>query len=414
MIVDKKCCTNCFSESAIIDFIKSDDIIGDCDYCGSTNIHICDVVDVGHFIMEGVERYYEDAANSVAFESAEGGYQFPSPHYYLNEILLDQEDIFGETLGDPDLLMKDLVSIDGTDYVRRDPYGPPTGHPEEIWYWKKFCKIVKTKQRYTTFLSSKDENEHDYSQPKNFMFHLAHHFMPELIDILPAGTKIYRARINNDNKQFSHEKLTSPPLQDSRNNRMSPAGISFFYGGLSPDVCIHELRPTISENITVAEFDIIKNLFILNFTKTFEAHRCIFDPEYSFAYDVYSIPFLEHFADDISKPIRNTDNEIEYIPTQIFTEFIKTINFKSYYPFPDANNNESDVYLDGILFKSSIMKDGVNLVLFRGPDISIDCENNTKDAWLLYKGNKTYRTTEINISSMIIKYPQTTNEDEDL
>ena len=52
-----KCCTNCFSEIEIINFIDSEKIIGDCDYCNSNNVNFCDVVDVGNFIMEGIESY---------------------------------------------------------------------------------------------------------------------------------------------------------------------------------------------------------------------------------------------------------------------------------------------------------------------------------------------------------------------
>lgn len=397
MIINNKCCTNCFSESEIINFIESEGIIGNCDYCKSRNVSICDVVEVGSFIMEGIERYYEDAANQVGYDSSEGGYLLPTQD--IAEILSEEEDIFGDGLDDPYPLLEDLVSNDGTPYVRKDPYGPPSGDPEEIRYWENFRKTVKTKQRFTIFLSSKDEDQYDHSQPKNFLFHLAHNFMPTLIDVLQPGTKIYRARINNEDRKLLHEDLTSSPPQRSRNSRMSPAGIPFFYGGMTPEVCIHEVRPSVAENVIVAEFEVVQRLFVLNLATAFEARKSIFDPEYSFSYEEYFKPFLEHFVGDISKPIRKTDNEIEYVPTQVFTEFIKAVNFKTYYYLPDSNGNEGDVFIDGILFKSSVMKDGINLVLFRGPEISTTNSANSKDAWLLYKGNKIRQVTEIIVNS---------------
>lgn len=91
--MDKFCCTNCFSEPAIRNFIEAEDILGDCDYCKSKNIHIYDVQNVGEFITEGVERHYEDAANQVAYESSEGGYQLPT--FDISEILIWKEEIFG-------------------------------------------------------------------------------------------------------------------------------------------------------------------------------------------------------------------------------------------------------------------------------------------------------------------------------
>ena len=398
-----KCCRNCFSESEIIKFIESDEIIGNCDYCESKDVNVCDVVDVGKFIMEGVERLYEDAANQVSYVTSEGGYQLPTQD--IAEILLEEEYIFGDSLDDPYPLLEDLVSNDGTAYVRKDPYGPPSGDPEEIRYWDNFCKTVKTKQRFTIFLSSPEEDQYDHSQPKEFLSHITNNFMPTLIDVLQPQTKIYRARIYDENKKWSHKDLTSPPPHDSRSSRMSPSGISFFYGGLSPDVCIHEVGPWVAESVIVAEFEVIRQLFVLNLTMEIESRRSIFDPEYSFSYEEYFKPFLEHFINDISRPIRKSDNEIEYIPTQVFTEFIKTTNFRSHYYSPDSSGNKSDVFIDGVLFKSSVMKDGINLVLFRGPEISSTDKGSPKGAWLLYKGKEIRQVTEISIKSKRYKSP---------
>lgn len=396
------CCVNCFSDAEIKRFIKSDEKIGNCDYCQSRKVHICNVNDVGDFIMEGFLRRYEDAANQVEYCSSDGGYQLPTSD--IADILLYQEEIFGEGLADPNALLKDLVINDGTPYVRKDPYGPPSADPDEIRYWENFCKTIKTKQRFTVFLSSEYEDQYDHSQPKNFLFYLANNFMPTLIDVLQPGTKIYRARINNENSKFSHKDLTSPPPQRSRNSRMSPAGISFFYGGMNPEVCIHEVRPNVAENIVVAEFEVVQELFVLNLANDFEAGRSIFDPDYSFYYEEYFKPFIEHFARDVSKPIRQTDNEIEYVPTQVFTEFIRTINFRNHFYWEDANGNKSDVFVNGIQFKSSIMKDGTNLVLFRGPEISTTDSASPNGAWLLYKkdNNKNHQVTEIRVKSKMV------------
>lgn len=397
--MNPKCWKNCFSECEIQSFIESDGIKGYCDYCGSRNVYISDVADVGNFIMEGIERYYEDAANQVGYDSSEGGYLLAT--LTIAEILLEEEEIFGNNLDGPDHLLDDLVSNDGTPYVRKDPYGPPSGDPEEIRHWENFCKTVKNKQRFTTFLSSEDGDPYDHSKPENFLFHLAHNLMPTFIEVLPAQTKIYRARIHNENRILLHEDLTSPSPQHSRNSRMSPAGISFFYGGMTPEVCIHEVRPSVAENVIVAEFEVIQNLFVLNLGILLETQKSIFNSEYEFSYEEFAKPFLEHFVEDISKPIRKTDSEIEYAPTQVLTEFIKATNFKTHFSLSDSNGNERDIYIDGFLFKSSAMKDGINLVLFNGPDISTIDNANSKGAWLLYKGNTMYQITEIRVSAEI-------------
>jgi hypothetical protein len=381
------CCSNCFSESEIKQFIKDKEIKGDCDYCNSANVYICDVSKASRFIIEGFKRYYEDAANHVSYCSADGGYQIPTDS--ISDILLYQEEIFGENLNNPYRLCMDLVTNGATPYVRQDPYGPPAGEPDEITFWERFCEITKTQKRFTLFLPSENENAYDCGLPQNFLPRLTYEFLPYLIEPLNKGTKIYRARINNKNRKFTHKDLTSPPAENSGNNRMSPAGISFFYGGMTPEVCIHEVRPDISEYVTIAEFELIQDVSILNLAIEFEERKSIFNPDYNFNYEEYLKPFLEYFVKDISKPIRKTDNEIEYIPTQVFTEFIKSINFKEQY------DGKNDVFIDGIQFHSSIMKEGVNLVLFRGTDIS----TSDRDAWLYYRGKQTYHVTEIIVKS---------------
>lgn len=391
------CCKSCFSDYSIKEFIELNGSVGTCDYCDSKNIHICGVKEVGEFIMEGVGRYYEDAANSVSYESAEGGYLLPTSDIY--DILRYDEGIFGDALDDPTPLLEDLVSWDGTPYVRRDPYGPPSGDPEEIGYWDDFCEIVKSKQRFTTFLKSAQFPQDDPSKPGTFLFHLAKTFMPDLIHTLPSGTLIYRGRIGKEGRKFKHVDITSPPPEYSKNHRMSPAGIPFFYGGMDPETCIHELRPDVNEIIIVGRFEVIQPLFILDLSIKFEKPKSIFDPDYSFYYEEVIKPFLLHFIGDISKPIRRTDNELEYVPAQIFTEFIKTINFRSHYLHYDQNGKKADVFLNGIMFRSSLKEKGLNIVLFRGPDISATRRGNKNQPWLLYKGNKVYEVTKIFVDS---------------
>src|SRR5262249_49317433 len=154
-------------------------------------------------------------------------------------------------------------------------------------------------------------------KPANFLFYLAEHFIPSLITILQPTTKIFRARIESGNKSFGHLDLTSPPSEFSKNNRMSPAGIAFFYGAMEPETAIHEVRPELNENVIVGEFEVLKKLFILDLTEEVESPRSIFDPDYSFHYEEFFKPFLAHFGKEISKHVRRTDNEIEYVPTQV-------------------------------------------------------------------------------------------------
>lgn len=168
---------------------------------------------------------------------------------------------------------------------------------------------------------------------------------------------------------------------------------------MDPETCIHELRPDVNEIIIVGTFELIQPLFILDLSVKFEEWKSIFDPDYSLDYEEFYKPFLLHFIADISKPIRRTDNELEYVPAQMFTEFIRTINFRSYYLHYGQNGKEADVFLNRIMFRSSLKDGGLNIVLFRGPDISATQEGGKDQPWLLYKGDKAYEVTKISVDS---------------
>lgn len=392
----KVCCKNCFIEPEIKKFIEVEGRKGNCDYCGGEDVFIHDVKYVGSFILEGVYRFYEDAALQVGYSASERGYELPTKD--IGQILIQEEAVFGE-VDDPQILI-DEMGLDCIPYVRIHPYGPPSEDSDEIRYWDSFCKIVKTERRFTTFLSIGESSFFDLRKPDKFLHRFAKNDIPALIKVLTPPTKIFRARIQKKKKTYSHLEITAPSHEDSKNNRMSPTGISFFYGGMDSETCIHEIRPDVSEKIVVGVFEAVRNLFVLDLSLKDEPRKSIFNPEYSFWYEVYTKPFLSHFVSEVSKPLRKYDNKIEYVPTQVFTEFIKSINFKEKYFYPDENGNSGDVYLNGIIFKSSVKKNGKNIVLFRGPDISTDDPKDKGDHWLFYKGQRIHEVKGVLVDSV--------------
>ncbi|MCH8156601.1 MAG: RES domain-containing protein, partial [Nitrospinae bacterium] len=378
------CCFNCFNETEIIDFIKSSDETGDCDYCDSTDVPVRNVQEVGDFIMEGFLREYEDAANQVGYCSEDEGYLLSTNT--IDEILIGTEGIFGDALEDPDELIRDLVSLDGTAYVRKDPYGPPSGEPDEITDWDEFCDLVKNKKPFTSFQVT-DERAYDPSHPntsfKNLINQLNNY---GLIYDLEPGLSIYRGRLAPEAGTFVHSDLTSPPVEKTKNNRMSPVGISIFYGSLEKETCVHEVRPSVGEIVAVAEFVILRSLKILDLTELPDSPDpiSIFNENYGFSYETYFKPFFCHFAHDIAKPIRPGATDIEYRPTQAFTEFLRFNKFEDYRPYPlEGQNSPRAFQVDGIMFQSSLKIGGRNLVLFRGNDISREGDKSDPDAWLL-------------------------------
>lgn len=397
--MDTVCCVNCFSVPQIRNFVEENETVGDCSYCGSSAVSVRDVKEVGGCIMEGFLRRYEDAAEQVSYCSAEGGYLLPTDT--IEEILIEQEDIFGPALDDPQGLLEDLVHPDGTAYVRKDPYGPPLGDPDEIRHWERFCNVIKKEQRFTALLKP-EKDVYDESHPEVFLDHLADHLGQNFICHFDPGIKIFRARIWNEEKAPTHKDLTAPPPELTRSNRMSPAGISFFYGGLEIGTCINELRPTVGEKIAVAEFEVLKELNLLDLSlrdfflegKT----KSIFDEDYVFTWEEYHKPFLRHFVSEISKPVRPSNADIEHTPTQVFTEFIRMREFQERLFLRGEEQEVESFRVQGIIFRSSLKKEGTNIVLFKGPDISTEKHEENPEALLFYKGYSIYKVTDIELN----------------
>jgi hypothetical protein len=169
---------------------------------------------------------------------------------------------------------------------------------------------------------------------------------------------------------------------------MSPAGISFFYGCLEPETSIAEVRSSVGDRVAIGEFEVLRDLRILDLSQPIEGSISIFSEDYSFSYEEYVKPFLRHFVADIAKPIRPHEADILYVPTQVFTEFIRFHSFQE--PFmPNVFGDQTaripeSFNIDGIMFPSSLRSGGTNIVLFRGPDISVSCHAHPRDAWLRY------------------------------
>lgn len=384
------CCTECFSVQEIKYFIINYDEKGECDYCESKNVCIAAVDEVGSFIMEGVGRAYENPANQVGYDSKEGGYLLPTTNIY--DLLIHGESIFSDHIDEPYGFINALIPDSLTEYVQKDPYGPPRGDSDERYYWENFCKLVKTQHRYTAFMPEKGNNFPATPHPIDLMELIVTVLSYEHFSIIKKGDKILRARLEKKGHKFSHEELTSPPSRNARNNRMSPAGISLFYGSLDPKTCISELRPSVGERVVVAEFTATKDLTVIDLSRTAAKGPSIFNKQYSHHLESW-VSFIRHFSDDISRPIRPMDQEIDYIPTQVFTEFLKRYSLKETF-YSGEPGEKKLTFIDGLQFNSSLHEGGKNVVLFRGPEISIN-NNREKGALLSFEDFTIYEINKV-------------------
>jgi hypothetical protein len=130
---------------------------------------------------------------------------------------------------------------------------------------------------------------------------------------------------------------------------MSPSGISYMYLSDEPETCLAEIKPDVGTRTWLGQFLTKRDLTILDLVVVQAQYPdSIFSPDYDHDRNWATI-FLKSFAHEISRPIKGESNSLGYIPTQVFTELIRS---KGY---------------DGIKYKSSQRPSGVNYTLFCGP-----------------------------------------------
>lgn len=163
----------------------------------------------------------------------------------------------------------------------------------------------------------------------------------------------YEAFSNNPAKQ-----LGVPPKERAGSGRMNPSGVPAFYGAFERKTCVAELRPPVGGRVVSGEFKLTRPVRVLDFITLDEAYEShpvsIFDTTY--ADQMGRRSFLQTLHSKIRIPVL-PDQEHEYLVTQVMAEYLAT----QYSP-----------PIDGVLFESVQVENGINVTLFNHAVIAID------------------------------------------
>jgi len=370
---DKYVCSKCFDDYAICEFINENAVESVCDYCGNeaSDTIAVPLEDVIGFILEGIETEWDDPTNCVGWE---GG--------WVGAEVIGSDELIRDRVGletSNEQVLQDIInSIWDHEWCQRDPYGL---RPEEAltFSWFDFVEQVKHHTRYIFFrLDNEEQHFYDIDKiPVSKMLDRISWVISELnseigiIKVLNPGSEIFRVRIHSKDKEYNTAKELGPPLpEDAKSsNRMSPAGIPMFYGSFDRETALKETITGEIEPGTVATIAIFKtliNMRILNLTDLPEVPS-LFDPNNRHMRS--SLRFMRSFVSDLSKPvIKDNLEHIEYVPTQIFTEYLR-------YLYTDDEGN----FLDGMVYPSAANTSGVSCALFIGNEHCCDQYQGTMD-----------------------------------
>lgn len=162
---------------------------------------------------------------------------------------------------------------------------------------------------------------------------------------------LFRARVIDRTDDVDASSLGPPPARLSSAGRANPAGIPYLYLSFNESTCRHEVRAPHRADLVVGEFRTNEELKVLDL-----AHP---SPPDLFVDDAIAglmqYRYLRRLGDELSRPVRLSDERIDYVPTQYLCEFAKSLGF------------------DGVVYPSAVDPSntpGRNLVLFHPAKVS--------------------------------------------
>jgi len=133
---------------------------------------------------------------------------------------------------------------------------------------------------------------------------------------------------------------------------MSAAGIAMFYGASDVETTVAETAKLGDKVASVGRFVTDEASWVVDLDKIPETPSIFDEPN---RHKRRPLRFLHRFREDIGKPVERDGREhIEYVPTQIVTEYLRLI-----YRLPQTDNPP----LNGLVFTSS-KTGGQNIALF--------------------------------------------------
>jgi len=240
--------------------------------------------------------------------------------------------------------------------------------------WQEFGKTVKRHRRYFFADHGGDSKDPDYIAPSALLEAIGDALRSSgLVRALP-NEPVYRVRTHDSREHpRTAAELGAPPAAlIDKSSRMSSAGVPLFYGTLDPATATTEAldaNPD-AEAGTIGTFRVRHPARVVDLSASPEVPS-LYDPERRHLRP--GLIFLRHFVCEISKRfVRDDHIHIEYVPTQVVTEWLRT----RFDPGPGEP-------LVGVLYSSSRRRGGVNVVLFIDNDGACDQDDERASALLV-------------------------------
>ena len=341
-------CRQCVADPFLIEKLDESSEEKACSYCGTTPS--ADLVVLLDEIADYLATEYEDPVESMPYDSKEGGYLIEP--YNGADVVLDLDH-----WSDRDEVVEDAADAFADCFLCERDFWRAKDDDVLRYGWERFRDLVKHHTRYLFFDKMSEETLRDEGIPPNRVLSalgvLVNNF--DMFSVIAKDSDIFRVRIHSESESFcTARELGPPPKKATRANRMSPAGIPMFYGAYDSDTAIRETFDQQSDEGmvgTLATFRPNRDLFVLDLT-SLPAFPSPFDR--ARRHLRRPLTFLGEFVSELSSRIeREGGEDVEYVPTQVVTEF-----------FRYRHRGVEDGTIDGIAYTSSREGGGKAVVLF--------------------------------------------------
>jgi hypothetical protein len=333
-------CVDCMESPALKRFVLGRGAVDQCDYCQKEEIAVDDQV-----LLEHVERLFYSVL--VHFDEIDKEFQCQ----FLGGADLSIGEIWNIFESQPatvaDEFEEKLINHLVTEFVfecsgknRPELFTINDGELSENQFssgWKDFLRSIDHSHRFFN------------RSAESFLDELFHVLIDDfdletkgVIAVIDDKQSIYRARVADSEETISAIKsdpgaqLGPTPPRLASDQRMSPVGISVFYGAYDRDTCISEIRPLVGDAAISGEFRPRKSLKLIDLNRLPDCRisRDIYDDD--FVQHAHAATFFNQLVFEMSRPARrNVGNP--YLSTQIIFEYMR-VRFKD--------------FADGILYRS--------------------------------------------------------------
>lgn len=216
--------------------------------------------------------------------------------------------------------------------------------------WEEFCETIKHKRRF--FFHATGRDDRDSFKPVELLETIAGiSAQLGLVREIAADTRLWRARPDlRPGARAEAAAFGPPPMQfANQSNRMNPPGIPMLYLASTARTAVLETR---TEASRVGRWRAVKPLRVLDLRRLPPVPGLFAGGNRQ---DRLALSFLHDFAAEIMAPVARDDRaHVEYLPSQVVTEFMRDHEFEG-------------GRVDGIAYGSTIHRAGWNVALFAEP-----------------------------------------------